>query len=78
MNPPILLTLCGLGASEIFFLLFWCIFPMAIYYRLRSRNKKKPVTGTEYLITIPLFLLFGWFTLLCIWLIHLLRNKPNR
>lgn len=35
---------------------------MAIYYWLRSRNKEKPVTGTEYLVTIPLFLLFGWFT----------------
>lgn len=49
---------------------------MAIYYWLRSRNKEKPVTGTEYLVTIPLFLLFGWFTLLCTWLIHLARNKP--
>lgn len=50
---------------------------MAIYYWLRSRNKEKPVTGTEYLVTIPLFLLFGWFTLLCTWLIHLARNKPT-
>ena len=48
---------------------------MAIYYWLRSRNKEKPVTGTEYLVTIPLFLLFGWFTLFCTWLIHLARNK---
>lgn len=43
---------------------------MAIYYWLRSRNKEKPVTGTEYLVTIPLFLLFGWFTLL-LSLIHI-------
>ena len=50
---------------------------MAIYYWLRSRNKEKPVTGTEYLVTIPLFLLFGWFTLLCTWLILLARNKPT-
>ena len=49
---------------------------MAIYYWLRSRNKEKPVTGTEYLVTIPLFLLFGWFTQFCPWLIHLARNTP--
>lgn len=75
MNQPVL-ALFGLGIPEIFLLLFWSILPMAIYYWLRSRNKEKPVTGTEYLVTIPLFLLFGWFTLLCTWLIHLARNKP--
>ena len=47
MNQPVL-ALFGLGIPEIFLLLFWSILPMAIYYWLRSRNKEKPVTGTEY------------------------------
>ena len=75
-HEPACFNLIPTWSPRNFLLLFWSILPMAIYYWLRSRNKEKPVTGTEYLATIPLFLLFGWFTLFCTWLIHLARNLP--
>ncbi|MBD9269708.1 MAG: hypothetical protein EGQ81_01265 [Akkermansia sp.] len=75
-HEPACFNLIPTWSPRNFLLLFWSILPMAIYYWLRSRNKEKPVTGTEYLVTIPLFLLFGWFTLFCTWLIHLARNLP--
>lgn len=49
---------------------------MGLYFYLRSTNRERPVTGMEYLVMIPLFLLFGWLTLLCIWLISRIQEKP--
>ena len=52
---------------------------MAIYPSITGSGpatRKNPSPARNVWSTIPLFLLFGWFTLFCTWLIHLARNRP--
>lgn len=60
---------------ELIFLLFWSLIPMSLYFYLRSKNRERRVTGMEYMVMIPLFLLFGWLSLLCICLIRLIQKR---
>lgn len=74
--PLSVLSMIGSGIPEIILLFCWSLIPMGLYFYLRSTNRERPVTGMEYLVMIPLFLLFGWLTLLCIWLISRIQKKP--
>lgn len=69
------IALIGLGGTELGAIMLWSVIPWVIYYFRRIRNKERPITGMEYAVTIPLFLIFGWFALLCVWLLALLRQK---